>query len=219
MTTFEKLLLERDGFRCVGSKTPSLNKGGLKENKKIPSALTTGTHILPMTVLDYKAKDAGSCASTWHIVRNYGAFTEDMVKNLDNIIDTPENGMTLTTSLQGTFDAFFWCLLPKGNDDRVWRTHLLTSCLMEGLLDEVVFEDVMASVPIQRKRRPNGIPLPNATFIRFHAAIAHVAHLSGAGEFVDEYIQKYEELDPGLPNGDIFIEYLVGYHSPSEASI
>ncbi|KAF9476030.1 hypothetical protein BDN70DRAFT_953031 [Pholiota conissans] len=60
MTDFEKLLLERDGFRCVGSKTPSLNKGGLKENKKIPSALTTGTHILPMMVSDYKAKDAGS---------------------------------------------------------------------------------------------------------------------------------------------------------------
>ena len=41
-----------------------------------------------------------------------------------------------------------------------------------------------------RKRRRE-VPLPNPCYLRIHAAVAGILHMSGAGKFFDELLDKF----------------------------
>ena len=38
------------------------------------------------------------------------------------------------------------------------------------------------------------LPLPNPVYLRIHAAICRVAHLSGAGEYMDKVLEDLEDI-------------------------
>jgi hypothetical protein len=40
----------------------------------------------------------------------------------------------------------------------------------------------------------NGLPLPNPRYLELHAAAAHVAHLSGAAEYINKILRDLEEI-------------------------
>ena len=42
---------------------------------------------------------------------------------------------------------------------------------------------------------PDKLPLPSPELLALHAACAKVAHLSGAGEYVDRIIEDMEQID------------------------
>ena len=42
--------------------------------------------------------------------------------------------------------------------------------------------------------------MSNSIFLTLHAAIAHVLHMSGAGEVLDLIIEKYSGLGPAVPS-------------------
>lgn len=46
-----------------------------------------------------------------------------------------------------------------------------------------------------------GVPVPNRDFIRIHAAVAGVLHMSGAAEAIDEVLKRF---DGTGPPGDLF---------------
>ena len=46
-----------------------------------------------------------------------------------------------------------------------------------------------------RRKRPREVPLPEPHYIRLHATIAGVLHMSGAGKFLDELLEKYDDGD------------------------
>jgi hypothetical protein len=45
------------------------------------------------------------------------------------------------------------------------------------------------------RKRPREIPLPEPHYIRIHAAIAGILHMSGSGRFFDELLDKYGDQD------------------------
>ena len=48
--------------------------------------------------------------------------------------------------------------------------------------------------PIEFKTASPGLPLPNPTYLRIHAACCRVAHLSGAGEYMDKILEDIEDI-------------------------
>ena len=42
---------------------------------------------------------------------------------------------------------------------------------------------------------PDKLPLPSPELLALHAACAKVAHLSGAGEYVDRILEDMEQID------------------------
>jgi hypothetical protein len=49
-----------------------------------------------------------------------------------------------------------------------------------------------------RKRNPP-VDLPNPHYIAIHAAIAGILHMSGAGRFFDELLEKYKDDEGNVP--------------------
>ena len=39
-----------------------------------------------------------------------------------------------------------------------------------------------------------GLPLPNPAYLRIHAACCRVAHLSGAGEYMEKVLEDLEDM-------------------------
>jgi hypothetical protein len=58
------------------------------------------------------------------------------------------------------------------------------------------------------RKAEHGIALPNPSFIRLHSAICHVLHMSGAGEVLDDYIDRFEKPKPGVRTAGDFLTWL-----------
>ena len=48
--------------------------------------------------------------------------------------------------------------------------------------------------PIEFKSADPNLPLPNPTYLRIHAACCRIAHLSGAGEYMDKILDDLEDI-------------------------
>jgi hypothetical protein len=62
--------------------------------------------------------------------------------------------------------------------------------------------------PVARPRRhapqPHpGIPLPNPEYFALHRAIAHVLHMSGAGEAIDLTFKRFQDKGHAIPSHKI----------------
>ncbi len=49
------------------------------------------------------------------------------------------------------------------------------------------------------RKRNRDIPLPNPQYLAIHAAIAGVLHMSAAGKFFDELLDKYKDDEGKVP--------------------
>jgi hypothetical protein len=65
-----------------------------------------------MSILLSQCVKHNASISTWDILRHYGAFSDEIVQNLDDLIESPENGITLSLSAHHTFDNYRWCFVP-----------------------------------------------------------------------------------------------------------
>jgi hypothetical protein len=98
-------------------------------------------------------------------------------------IDRPFNAMTLTADLHQAFGAFniYFDPLP----DRA-HTYQIRTFLPAGLVE---------GVPVTRTLHlRNDIDPPSPRLLAIHSAIAHILHLSGAGEYICRILHDMEEL-------------------------
>jgi len=81
-------------------------------------------------------------------------------------------------------NKYLWSSLPNGLD---W------------LNNPLVFKDESGKFIEGSCERSRVLELPNPTFIRIHAAIAGILHMSGAGRFFDELLAYFGQEDTDDP--------------------
>jgi HNH endonuclease len=103
-----------------------------------------------------------------------------------NDIDRPRNAITLTNSLHdvfGNFDIFFE---PPASDHPP-HTYRISSLLPDGFLPDL---PVTRTLYLSKSRT---IDPPSPRLFALHRAIAHILHLSGAGDYIDKMFRDVEK--------------------------
>ncbi|PBL00066.1 hypothetical protein ARMGADRAFT_1074881 [Armillaria gallica] len=113
--------------------------------------------------------------TTWDIIRNYMALTDEEMEAIVPTIDDPISSSPSTvTEIPNEYTIQLHH--PKFR-------HVFPVLPVGGREHRVVFKDYSNSDP--------PIPLPNTAYLRLHAAIAGILSMSGAGEVMDEFEDKH----------------------------
>ncbi|KAF8638664.1 hypothetical protein AX17_002045 [Amanita inopinata Kibby_2008] len=205
---FRDQLLIRDGFRCVATKIPDANRPQFKGDIEAGVARLEGCHILKSGVALFNSKkdtDAyDSPVTTFDILRNFANMPEEMLEKLDQVIDDPSNGISLTSLSHRGFARFCWCL-HQGDAEHQYKVKIYGAehGLGDGSSRPRTIEFKNYSNEFQTtgsQRKTPEIPLPNPLFIKIHAAVAGILHMSGATGFLDKIYDDYDR--PGrVPSG------------------
>lgn len=99
-------------------------------------------------------------------------------------IDRPLNAMSLTSDFHDMFGSFSVFFTPVPGLDHTYRiaSFLPTEILPELPVTRALFLTTDLS-----------IEPPSPRLLAIHRAIAHILHLSGAGEYIDKILQDMEE--------------------------
>ncbi|KAH9013272.1 hypothetical protein EDB85DRAFT_1877121 [Lactarius pseudohatsudake] len=186
--------LVRDDFQCIVS--GEYDSRLVKQNDDLRAAAyrffpprvgkTQCAHIIPSStnenILDSKDKHEHA-ASFWAILGCFGytGFPEKMtgkkVHNLDNV-------MTLGMEIHDSFDQLDMWFEAKGSPNtytiKATDTVFLAKCKA-------------ADCKITLTSADPRLPLPNPEYLEIHAACCRVAHLSGAGEYMDKVLEDLED--------------------------
>ncbi|KDQ51058.1 hypothetical protein JAAARDRAFT_140994 [Jaapia argillacea MUCL 33604] len=189
--------LVRDDYRCVitgGYDTATFLRKRKKDRTFVapaPPCYTQLAHIIAeSTNADIQAgglKRNYYAASAWAVLDRFGKVdVEDDQLNGEGI-HRLTNVMTMCLDAQASFDGLQLWLEQIGNTNR-YRVCVTESDLFQYL-------GLNPSNPeIELTTTDPDLPLPDPRILRLHAACAKVAHLSGAGEIVDETLRDIEEL-------------------------
>lgn len=161
-----------------------------------------------------------SATTAFDILANYTRLPTTTFEDLRNHLDDPSNGMILQSDAHDAYDKFFWCLKSKGVSimafnclniaDNISRfqkdVYTIKIFKNIGILcrppdDLVTFRDKSndfspSNTSLKRNR---DIPLPNPQYLAIHAAIAGILHMSAAGKFFDEILDKYRDDEGKVP--------------------
>jgi len=192
----KKKALVRDNFRCIvtgrydGASVAKNHE--LKEEmykSRTPTCNTQCSHIFPQStnmVISGSNEDGAKheyAATVWTILKCFGY--EDLPGRLKGAgVHSLDNIMTLQLDIHSWFDqlqVWFEAVDGKENTYNICATeqaHLWT-CKPN---------------PIEFKSAYPDLPLPNPTYLRIHAACCRVAHLSGAGEYMDKILEDLEDI-------------------------
>ena len=133
----------------------------------------------------------------WTILRCFGY--EDLPERLHGAgIHSLDNIMTLQHDIHSWFDQLeLWF---EAVVSGLQIVSLYAECLQDGkenTYNICVMEQAdlwtCKSNPIEFKSAYPDLPLPNPAYLRIHAACCRVAHLSGAGEYMDKILEDLED--------------------------
>ncbi|KAJ3731422.1 hypothetical protein DFJ43DRAFT_1132519 [Lentinula guzmanii] len=192
--------LIRDRYRCVitGIYDLSMRETQLTVHLKC-------AHIVPdSTYFDVEqTKKKGYSASVLAVLKRFGYDVElihsDKVHSLFNI-------MTLSYDVHDAFDRLeLW--LEATNQANRYRVLTASKFLVPGGLPQ--FIEFTSSYP--------KLPLPSPDLLALHAICAQVAHLSGAGQYVEQLDRDVEELCVLAADGQSFhtLEHALMRATPS----
>lgn len=98
-------------------------------------------------------------------------------------IDRPRNALTLRSFLHELFGDFQIYFEPVESKENTYRI-------------ETFIPLVLTSLPVTRElfvTESRVIELPSPRLLAVHCAIAHILHLSAAGDYIDKIIRDFEE--------------------------
>ncbi|OBZ67865.1 hypothetical protein A0H81_12270 [Grifola frondosa] len=172
---FRDAVAERDGHQCVMTHLWDIEYKYAPKIENPEYTCLDAARILRRSI--------STLPATLDLLRHFAALPKDLVDDFSAQLDAPENGMMLRVELHIAYDRFWFCLLAT-EEINVYTIRW--------------FSDVpTAAAGVREVRFTNhsrhGTPLPNPKFIAIHAAIAHVLHLSGAGEVIDAVIDRFFE--------------------------
>jgi hypothetical protein len=104
-------------------------------------------------------------------------------------IDRPQNAITLTCSLHDFFGDFRIFFEPASGNDQPPHTYRIGSFLPRFLTQN-------PTLPITRTlylSENRTIEPPSPRLLAVHRAIAHILHLSAAGQYIDQILRDVEE--------------------------
>lgn len=114
-------------------------------------------------------------------------------------IDRPGNALTLTHNLHMLFGDFRIFFTPV---DQQPHTYLIDTLLPSGFVDGI---PVTRTLHLTEERT---IDPPSPRLLAIHSAIAHILHLSAAGDYIDDILRDAEE--PGArEDGSTELEHLL----------
>ncbi|EER25929.1 hypothetical protein CPC735_043730 [Coccidioides posadasii C735 delta SOWgp] len=191
------LCLVRDRHRCVISrafdKQEAVNRLNLHgdnaqddEGKLLrrPFAYLEVAHILPhsLTQADANSELSDSKKAALMILNMFDCDVSHLVDGIN--IDRPSNAISLTHDFHrhfGNFDVYFE---PVADQEHTYQIKsFLPSLALEG-------------IPVTRTlylADDQSIDPPLPRLLAIHNAIAHILHLSGAGEYIDKILRDMEE--------------------------
>lgn len=100
-------------------------------------------------------------------------------------IDRPRNALTLTTGLHRLFGAFELYFEPVDNAPNTYNIDMFLPYLVAG-----------HAVPVTRTlftTEERTIDPPSPRLLAVHRAIAHILHLSAAGDYIDKILRDIED--------------------------
>ncbi|KAH9066836.1 hypothetical protein EDB87DRAFT_1553425, partial [Lactarius vividus] len=183
----------RDNFQCVVSGRYNYHfvvKNRELEEKVLSSrshvCVTQCAHIIPdsinMNISDSKDEHEHE-ASMWAILKSFG-YGDPPERLKSSGIHGLDNVMTLDLSCYHWFRTLQIWLEAKGSPDtyilRAVSSVYLTSCKAD-------------DGRITLTSASPGFPLSNPVYLEIHAACCRVAHLSGAGEYMDKLLEDLED--------------------------
>ncbi|KAK0472331.1 hypothetical protein IW261DRAFT_1405221 [Armillaria novae-zelandiae] len=192
------LALARDNYRCILSGTVdavSLRQAPMlvKKTSTDPAGSTSLGHIFGQSTMDNttgmttaaRAKLAWA-ASAAAVVERFAGIS--VVNELNgNDIHRPQNTFTIAGHLHSLFDMLYFSLRPiESDDNNTYEIHTYPSGLNTTYRcpDRVTLTDAT-----------NGnIPLPDRRYFQLHDACARIAHLSGAGDIVEQLLRDMEDM-------------------------
>ncbi|KAK0651265.1 hypothetical protein B0T16DRAFT_453752 [Cercophora newfieldiana] len=188
--------LTRDRHRCVITHTFDLNEL-LKRMHQQPSAQDDDgnvldqrydydklevAHILPFSLNQVDESKKATIA----ILNMFDIGVIHVIEGPE--MDRPRNAITLTNRMHDLFGRFKIFFEPAAEDDAVHHdTYQIQSFLPPFLATQFGF-------PVQRTLFSHPYidpPLPR--LLALHSAIAHILHLSGAGEYIDGILRDGED--------------------------
>ncbi|KAH9000144.1 hypothetical protein EDB92DRAFT_1829591 [Lactarius akahatsu] len=187
--------LVRDDFQCVVSGKYDLEMTRKNDDLRAAACnfspprvgITQCAHIIPSStnksILDSKDKHEHA-ASFWAILGCFGyEDIQDKLKGKD--INSLDNVMTLGMEIHHCFDQLMmWFEAVEGSPDTytIKATEPLVLALCKA-----------ADCKITLTSADERLPLPNPDYLEIHAACCRVAHLSGAGEYMDKVLEDLED--------------------------
>ncbi|KAH9074785.1 hypothetical protein EDB83DRAFT_2218819, partial [Lactarius deliciosus] len=186
--------LVRDNLQCVVSgrydsdsvvTNDELEAKVLSED--LPMGITHCAHIFPDSIngnISGSKDELEHPASIWAILGCFGY--EDLPKRLKGSgIHALDNVMTLDSACHHWFDKLLLWFEAEGSPDTYTvkatkELYLARSCKMN---DRRITLTTSGS----------DLPLPDPAYLEIHAACCRVAHLSGAGEYMDEVLEGLED--------------------------
>ncbi|KAK7037503.1 hypothetical protein VNI00_010995 [Paramarasmius palmivorus] len=176
--------LIRDGFRCVATgmyDSKALQVPELAEERKANLINTECAHIVPQSTYFNVSTDSDKrdySASVLAVLQRFGYD----VQNLNGEkVHSLFNDMTMDRNVHDAFDRLdLWLEAIQTQDCYVTKT--TPSFSFELLKKKITF----ASAP--------NLPAPSPELLALHAACAKVAHLSGAGAYIDELDEDTDDL-------------------------
>jgi len=197
----KKNALVRDDFRCIVSgkydgATVEKNNELMQEMERDhwPVCNTQCAHIFPQStnVGISGHKEGGPkheyAATVWTIMECFGY--EDLPKKLNGTgIHSLDNIMTLEINIHSWFDELLLWFEAVDGEENTYKI-----CATEQMYIYELGED-----PIMFRTAHQDLQLPNPTYLQIHAACCRVAHLSGAGKYMDKILEDLEDM-PVLSN-------------------
>ncbi|KAM0259242.1 hypothetical protein ACHAQJ_003447 [Trichoderma viride] len=196
--------LTRDGYRCVITQAFDYNEALLRHKKYGENArddegnlLFIGGnqfyHLEAAPILPHSLTQTGSGSSELSQAKKIVLAILNMFDNgileliNDHVLDQSRNAITLTKNFHHMFGEFeFYFTLLDGPNDKP-HTYEVAS---------FVPSSMRKVLPITRTLFPaenQAIEPPEPRFLAVRRAIAHVLHLSSAGQYIDGLLQNFNE--------------------------
>jgi len=185
-TTLKALALRRDNFCCVVTKRFDIKSAKAKPEIVQPGTAGTYTqavHVLPFSPNEASTRiEAQRPSAIWEIIKKFSGIQLNELSG--DRINCLENVITLCYDAHIAFGNLSTWLEPIEEEPHHYRLRKN--------------EPYILSVPdgsiIRFDDHGTGLPLPDRRYLALHAACARVAHASGAGDLIDEYLCDLEKL-------------------------
>ena len=127
-------------------------------------------------------------ASVWAVMMRMGCVLGHDELNSDKI-HRLENVMTLRTDLHGMLDTLLiWLEATVGRSAHISLNSIdVCQNVINQYTVHATIPSILAMPAIVTFHAQAGLPLPDPRYLALHATCARVAHLSGAGEYIDAF--------------------------------
>ncbi|WEW60682.1 hypothetical protein PRK78_006169 [Emydomyces testavorans] len=195
------LCLERDHHRCVLSQSFDYREAVRRISEDLEEALDDEgvrlkgqsivtlqvAHIIPHSLMQLDTS-SGLSESKKTAIQILNMFDYDVGLIINGPdIDRPRNAISLTQTAHDAFSSFEIFLEPVDGQEHTYHIKTLKPCLAH------VF-----GLPLTRKlflSDNQSIEPPSPRLLALHRAIAHILHLSGAGEYIDKILRDFENTE------------------------